>query len=80
MIIMDKYASEFFAIMLKYGGLVSGKTDEEVFELQRQENKELAECCAKHKRELDYVAGEKVEPVTHFAEAVLVGVGQQGGI
>jgi len=38
-----------------------------------EEHEILIEALRRHKRELDLMAGEKIEPEVHFAQATLVG-------
>lgn len=63
-------------LMRQYPDIIS---DQGLLDANRQRNRDLLELCRKHKRVLDFMAGEKVEPENHSAEAVLVGIGQSSG-
>jgi hypothetical protein len=78
MIVVDKYGSEIYALMVEFGSKCGGKDEKELFQLQRECNRAMADLISRHKRELDFRAGEKIEPVAHHAEVVLTGVGSQG--
>ncbi len=64
---------EWFGLRQKFDRDVQYKDGKELLDWKRQEIKELMELLTRQKRELDYFAGEKIEPMVHFAEAVLVG-------
>ncbi len=71
--IYQRNTLEWFALRQKFDQDVKYKQGRELLDWKRQECKELMELLHLHKRELDFRAGDKVEPMTHFAEAVLHG-------
>jgi len=78
MIVIDKYGSEIQSLMIEFGSKCAGMDEKQLLQLQRAHNKAMTDLLVRHKRELDYLAGEKIEPVVHHGEVVLTGVGGQG--
>ena len=50
------------------------KTEAEFLAIKRAENQALRDKLEDQSRALAFMAGEKIEPKTHFGEAVVVGV------
>jgi hypothetical protein len=76
----NHFEKELRGILDDYNIVQLGASAAKYLALRREENKALLEACLRHKRELDLLAGEKVEPVAHEASATLVAsLGGSGG-
>jgi hypothetical protein len=74
--VMHSIDQELQSIIVRYNQMAHGLTDKkELIALRCQQLDELQESLNKNRRILKFLAGEKVEPVAHSAEAVLIGVG-----
>ncbi len=71
--VYERNSLELFALIRAFGDLAQNKNGRELLDLKRHENKALIELLDKHRRELDWRAGEQIEPMMHFAEASLAG-------
>jgi hypothetical protein len=70
----NHFENELLNILDDYEAKCWNQNEQEILRLRREENRLLAEACFRHKRELDLLAGEKVEPVAHDASATLVAI------
>jgi hypothetical protein len=66
------FEKELRSIIVEYNVKCFAMAEQEALQCRRAENKALADACFRHKRELDLLAGEKVEPVAHEGEVVIV--------
>ena len=71
--IYQRNSLEWFALLRKFKDDEKYKEGRELLDWKRQEIDELIELLNKHKRELNWRAGEKLDPVMHFGSAVLEG-------
>ncbi len=71
--VYERNSLELFALVREFGDMTQGKTGDELLHWKRREYKAIIELLEKHRRELDWRAGEKLEPMVHFAEASLAG-------
>jgi hypothetical protein len=70
---------ELFALIRKYADQKERiASSDGRLELERAQLEELITLLKNQKRELDFHAGEKVEPVQHTAEVVLLGASGMG--
>lgn len=70
---------ELTAAIVHFNRRANGETDKQkLLELRIEQNDYLVELLKKHRRAMDHMQGKKVDPVTHFGEAVLLPVGGQG--
>ena len=63
---------EIQRILADHQIMAIGMDSGDLLAIHRQQNKQLSELCFHHKRALDFVAGEKVEPIAQEASATLV--------
>lgn len=63
---------ELFALLQAQVNGANGFTGVDLLTVKRNQLAELLELLRKQKRELDYHAGEKIEPETHSVSAVLL--------
>jgi hypothetical protein len=74
--VLDSHFREIQDLLTHYNSLASGKTDRsELGNIFLQRNAELTERLRQQTRALKYMLGLPYEPETHYAEAVLTGVG-----
>lgn len=77
--ILDQHRTEIESILRYDLDKSFGYTDEELLAIRRHENLVLIDLLITHKRVMALMAGEPIEPVTHFAESVLLPAGGGGG-
>ena len=74
--VLDALANELQMKLIEYNALADGMKDKkELLRLRIQQNEELKEILRKQLRHLKFMNGEKIEPETHFVEAVIEGKG-----
>lgn len=66
-----QFSREISRIIADYQILAIAQDGEALLRIHREQNRILTETLVRQKRELDLLAGEKIEPVTHYAEVVL---------
>jgi len=73
---VDHFRRELMDIMHAFDNRYHAVLDDEGWLLvRRAENKALGEAIARHKREFDLMAGEKVEPIAYEAVVTLTARG-----
>lgn len=65
------FQAEILRIMYEHDRLVHESPQHELA-IRRAENVALTEACARHKRELDWMAGIPITPMTHFTGPIVV--------
>lgn len=70
--IFDAHTTEIKCILKDFQDAANGKTGDELLAIRRAENAALADAAARQGRVLAFMAGEPIEPQTHFGEAVLL--------
>lgn len=87
MVVEDKRHMDIFWQMtaeienhaVEYNRRMSGVTDKKTLIAERSRyNKELIALIDKHDRAMRFMAGQPVQPETHFGEGVLIAVGGRG--
>jgi hypothetical protein len=77
---LDAIGRELAEIAAEYNRRSNGLTDKDALVAIRREQLDvLDDFITKSRRVLRYLNGEPVEPVVHYGEAVLVGIGAQEG-
>lgn len=72
----DNYFVEIMMVMRRYHGAAARlERPEDILRLRREENEALAEIVRQQGRALAHMAGEAVEPMQHYATAVINGQG-----
>ncbi len=71
--IYERNSLELFAMMNGFSRVAENKTGQELLDHKRQECEWLINLLQRHRRDLGWRAGEKIEPMVHFAEASLAG-------
>ena len=78
--VLDSLARELQQVLTDYNRRANGVTDmATLVTLRLEQNTVLAEVVRKQRRHLRLMNGEKIEPETHYAEAVMVGRGDSAG-
>ena len=79
--VFHAHMQELQACIEKCNAASSGVTNkEELLAMRLKHIAEIVEVLRQQKRALDFMAGNKVEPEAHFAEAVLVGTMGGGAV
>jgi hypothetical protein len=75
---IDAIARELESILIECNRRSNGSADKDTLIALRLEQMDiLEESVKKNRRVLNFLAGRPVEPQVQFAEAILVGVGDQ---
>ena len=70
---MDAHVTEIKCLLNEYTEKAGSASDDEILAVRREQNAKLLELLQNQKRVMDFFAGEKIEPQTHFGEGVLIG-------
>lgn len=74
--VVDALARELQEVLNTYNAKSNGITDKAtLLALRLEQNSVLAEVLRKQRRHLRFMNGEKIEPETHYAEAIITGRG-----
>lgn len=77
--VLDGLAREIQQNLIEFNARSNGKTDKaELLKIRLEQNDILKELLRKQRRALAFMAGEKIEPETHFGEAIIRGEGGMG--
>jgi len=70
---LETWKADLFTMLEMYNRRTSGVTDKaELLTISAEFNDQITEWLRQQRRWIAYFRGEKVEPETHFAEAVVI--------
>ncbi len=75
--VLDNHIHEIQVVIRDYNARCTGKQGAELLALRREMNRAIVDLLGDQARAMAFMAGEKIEPKTVFAEAIIVG---EGGI
>lgn len=76
--VFDAHIHEVQTVIREFNLRCTGKQGADLLAIRREMNKALVELLTEQARAMAFMAGEKIEPKTHFGEAVIVGRGGVG--